>query len=146
MCVCVCVCVCVWLSHVHSPWTVAHQTPLSMEFSRQEYWGGLPFPSPGDLPDPGIKPGFPVLQADSCGLYHITLTIWYQSHAGICMYKEVKASKKIRVSWIVRRVFLYERTKGDLCSLCLYVPNVLISKYYFDRVMLFTLVPPKNNY
>ena len=41
-----------------------HQTFLSMGFSRQEYWSGLPFPSPGDLPDPGIKPGSPALQAD----------------------------------------------------------------------------------
>ena len=41
------------------------QTPLSMEFSRQEYWSGLPFPSPGDLPDPGIKPRSPALQTDS---------------------------------------------------------------------------------
>ena len=47
------------------PWTVARQAPLSMEFSRQEYWSGLPFPSPGDLPDPGIKPRFSALQADS---------------------------------------------------------------------------------
>ena len=39
-----------------TPWTVAHQAPLSMGFSRQEYWSGLPFPPPGDLPDPGIKP------------------------------------------------------------------------------------------
>ena len=39
-----------------TPWTVAHKAPLSMEFSRQEYWSGLPFPSPGNLPDPGIKP------------------------------------------------------------------------------------------
>ena len=38
-----------------TPWTVAHQAPLSMEFSRQEYWSGLPFPSPEDLPDPGIE-------------------------------------------------------------------------------------------
>ena len=45
------------LSHVRlfaTPWTVAYQTPLSMEFSRQEYWSGLPFPSPGDLPYPGM--------------------------------------------------------------------------------------------
>ena len=42
-----------------TPWTVAHQAPLSMGFSRQEYWSGLPFPSSGDLPDPGIKPGSP---------------------------------------------------------------------------------------
>ena len=47
------------------PWTVAHQAPLSVEFSRQEYWSGLPFPSPGDLPNPGIKPGSPSLQAVS---------------------------------------------------------------------------------
>ena len=59
---------CVLFSHVQlfaTPWTVAHQAPLSLEFSRQEYWSGLPFPSPGDLPDPGIKPGSPALQADS---------------------------------------------------------------------------------
>ena len=48
-----------------TPWTVANQAPLSMEFSRHGYWSGLPFPSPGDLPDPGIKPGSPELQADS---------------------------------------------------------------------------------
>ena len=40
-----------------TPWTVSHQTPLSLGFSRQEYWSGLPFPFPGDLPDPGIEPG-----------------------------------------------------------------------------------------
>ena len=48
-----------------TPWTVAHQAPPSMEFSRQEYWSGLPFPSPGDLPNPGIEPGSPALQADT---------------------------------------------------------------------------------
>ena len=48
-----------------TPWTVAYQAPQSMEFSRQEYWSGLPFPSPGDLPDPGIEPGSPRLQADT---------------------------------------------------------------------------------
>ena len=48
-----------------TPWTVAHQAPLSLEFSRQEYWSGLPCPSPRDLPNPGIEPGSPTLQADS---------------------------------------------------------------------------------
>ena len=55
------------LSHVRlfeTLWTVAPQAPLSMGFSRQEYWSGLPFPSPGDLPDPGIEPRSPALQAD----------------------------------------------------------------------------------
>ena len=48
-----------------TPWTAAHQAPPSMEFSRQEYWSGLPFPSPGDLPDPGIEPGSPTLRVDA---------------------------------------------------------------------------------
>ena len=53
MCACVCVCVCVCV--------IAHQAPLSMEFSRQEYWRGLPFPFPGDLPDSGMEPPSPAL-------------------------------------------------------------------------------------
>jgi len=48
-----------------TPWTVAYQAPPSMGFSRQEYWSGVPFPSPGDLPDPGIKPGSPTFQAEA---------------------------------------------------------------------------------
>ena len=48
-----------------TPWTVAYQAPPSMGFSRQEYWSGLPFPSPGDLPDPGIEPRSPTFQADA---------------------------------------------------------------------------------
>ena len=47
------------------PWTVARQAPLSVGFPRQEYWSGLPFPFPGDLPDSGIKSRFPTMQADS---------------------------------------------------------------------------------
>ena len=73
MYVCVCVCVCV-LSHVQlfaTLWIIAHQAPLSMGFSRQEYWSRLPFPSTGDLLHPGIKPvspASPALQADSLSL------------------------------------------------------------------------------
>ena len=48
-----------------TPWTVAYQAPPSMGFSRQECWSGLPFPSPGDLPHPGIQPRSPALQADA---------------------------------------------------------------------------------
>ena len=48
-----------------TPWTAAHKAPLPMRFSRQGYWSGLPFPSPGDLPNPGIEPRSPALQADS---------------------------------------------------------------------------------
>ena len=56
------------LSHVQlfvTPWTVARQAPLSRGISKQEYWSGLPFSSPGDLPDPGTEPRSPALQADS---------------------------------------------------------------------------------
>ena len=61
-----------------TPWTVAHQAPLTMEFSRQEYWSGLLFPSPGHLPKPGIEPTSPALQADSLPLSHLG--------RGLCLY------------------------------------------------------------
>ena len=75
MCMCVCMCVCVpsrfsYVQLFETPWTVAHQAPLSMGFSRQEYWRGLPCPPPGDLPNPGIKPLSPALQADSLPMSH----------------------------------------------------------------------------
>ena len=69
-------------------WTVAHQAPLSMGFSRQEYWSGLPFPSPGDLPDPGIEPRSSALQAD-------TLTSEPRGKS--------KINKNMHLSWTVRR-------------------------------------------
>ena len=50
------------MSDSRTAWTIAHQAPLSVEFSRQEYWSGLPFPSPGDLPNSGIEPGSPARQ------------------------------------------------------------------------------------
>ena len=65
----VCVCARMWASNsvrlFVTLWTVARQAPLFIKFSRQEYWSGLSFPSPGNLPDPGIKPWSPALQADS---------------------------------------------------------------------------------
>ena len=80
------------LSHVQlfvTPWTVACQSPPSIGFSRHEYWSGLPFPSPGDLPDPGIKPRSPALQADplpseppvlSLGSVQLFMTPWTVAH------------------------------------------------------------------
>ena len=75
ICVCVCVCVCVCtqsLSHIWvfaTPWTVASQAPLSMGFSRQKYWSRLPFPPPGDLPNPEVKPRSPASPALAGGLF-----------------------------------------------------------------------------
>ena len=77
-------------SHVRlfaTPWTVAYQAPPSIGFSRQEYWSGLPFPSPGDLPDPGIKPRSPAFQADAltseprASVYMYTIYIY-----AMCIY------------------------------------------------------------
>ena len=67
-----------------TPWTEAHQAPLSMGFPRQEYWNGLPFASPEDLPDPGIEPVFPVssaLQADSSPAESSGKSLVYRVHS-----------------------------------------------------------------
>ena len=70
---------------IAGPWTITHQAPLSMGFPRQAYWSGLPFPSPGNLPDPGIEPRTPALQADSLpseGSANISLLHGHNSIAG----------------------------------------------------------------
>ena len=78
-----------------APWTVAYQAPPSMDFSRQEYWTGLPFPSPGDLPDPGIEPRSSAFQADNltseppgkflCLLFHLMLKIFFEARSLIIL-------------------------------------------------------------
>ena len=98
MCVCICVCVCVWdtFSRVWlfmSPLTVAHQAPLSMEFSRQEYWSGLPFPTPGDLPDPETEPTS-LMSPPLAGRFFTTSTtwealIWGRMDSCICMVESL---------------------------------------------------------
>ena len=97
--------VCSWLPHgrvggvglvaqlcptLVAPWTVAHQAPVSMGFSRQEDWSGLPFPSPGDLPNPGMEPGPPEFEADSLPTepqgkpYHIVKGCSLMYHLLVC--------------------------------------------------------------
>ena len=72
-----------------TPWTVVYQAPLSMGFSRQECRSGLPFPSPGDLPDPGIEPGSPTLQADALLSGKRLLISWLQSPLAVpCRFSE----------------------------------------------------------
>ena len=86
VCVCVCVCVCVRAQScltLCDPWTITCQAPLSVEFSRQEYWSELPFPPPGDLPDPGIEPASPVV---SCIGRQV---LYLLSHRGSPMCREV---------------------------------------------------------
>ena len=71
-------------------WAVSYPAPLSMEFSKQEYWSGLPFPSLGDLPHPGIKPRSPALQMDSLPSYSLYLVLffhvtWHLLHYFSCL-------------------------------------------------------------
>ena len=66
---CMHVCMLNRVQFFETPWTVACQSPLSMKFSRQEYWSGLPFPCPGDLPNPGIEPGSPASPALAGGFF-----------------------------------------------------------------------------
>ena len=90
----VCVCSCLLVSHfLWTPWTLAHQAPLSMECPRQEHWNGLPFPSRGDLLDPGIKSVFSALQMDSLPFSHqedlgfsLILLCW-SNFFGLCYWE-----------------------------------------------------------
>ena len=107
----------VWL--FANPWTVAYQAPPSMGFSRQEYLSGLPFPSPGDLPDPGIKPRSPAFQAD---------TLTSEPPGKRC------STKLLRVPWTVRRYsqsILKEISPG--CSL--EGPMLKLKLQYFGHLM-----------
>ena len=73
------------------PWAVSHQVPLSMEFSRQEYWSELPLPTPGDLPDPEIKPTS-LVSSVLAGRFFTTSTHRFTEGEGILVGKEEKAA------------------------------------------------------
>ena len=120
VCVCVCVCLCSVASFVSDSvtlWTVACQAPLSLGFSRQEYWSGLPDPPPGDLSDTVIglaSPASPTLQVDSLPLRHqgsrISLSTLYQNHAVqlLSLCKLVLLSDKANpLHFILRSIFNY---------------------------------------
>ena len=79
-----------------TPWTVAYQAPQSVEFSRQEYWSGLPFPSPADLPDSGTEPRSPALQADALPLSQgATKEIPIQSVSSCVLWSPVDAHRSL---------------------------------------------------
>ena len=94
------------VSNSATPWTAAHQAPLSVGFSRQEYWSGLPVPTPEDLPDPGMEPASPAWQVGSLPLSHLG-SQWYYSvikkrtdpcnnlHGSQGYYGEWKKSQKL---------------------------------------------------
>ena len=88
MCVCVCVCSVVTDSLHATPWTAVRQAPLSMGFPEEEYWSGLPFPSPGDFPNPGIEPLSAVSSA-LAGRFFTTGATWF-----LCLPFEIRFFKK----------------------------------------------------
>ena len=105
-------------SHVRlfaAPWTIACQAPPSMDFSRQEYWNGLPFPSPGDLPDPGIEPESPALRQT---LYHL-------SHQGTSPWNSPGQNTGVGSLSFLQGIFPTQGSNPGLlhCRWILYQPN-----------------------
>ena len=93
---------CVWFSM--TPWTVAHQAPLSMEFFRQEYWNGLPFPSPRGLPDPRIKPRSTALQTDSL-LVELPVALEKSGSLHEREIQEVEGAGSLLQTYLLFRIF-----------------------------------------
>ena len=129
-----------------TPWTVAHQAPPSMGFSRQEYWSGLPFPSPGDLPDPGIEARSPALQADALtseppGMpLHIHVSTWKKSICNLhlrsnafCHLKAPHISKKWQTEGILFSEF---RLYGETISKLLEFSRITTCMSTFEQVSL----------
>ena len=114
------------LSHVQlfsTPWTIAYQAPSSMGFSRQEYWSGLPFPSPGDLPHPGIKPGSPALQADTLTSEPAGKSYNYQYISRIDLHN-IQCISRTNLSYNLLTTFPYSLAyfwQPSVCSLFLWL-------------------------
>ena len=127
------------LSHVQlfeTPWTVAHQAPLSMGFPRQEHWTRLPFPSPGYLPDPGIEPRSPASQADS--------SPFEPPGNPCCLFIQPLIKKILRLPCVM--VFPQLKKKEhlniqDLLLRCLPVMRVVIISSYHTSWLLEAFTP-----
>ena len=116
-----------------TPWTVARQPPLSIGFSRQEYWSGLAFPSPGDLPDPGIEPRSPTLEADALtseppGKPEHNLKLLQESKAGSTREQgQTEMSVKTVTKWSKRYCDSEHGVHQEVNENCL--PNVVDSMF-----------------
>ena len=137
-----------------TPWTVVHQIPLSMGFSRQEYWSGLPCPLPGDLPNPGTKPRSPTFQADSLsaeqqgkpkntGMGSLSLLQWIfptqESNEGLLHCRQI-----LDISQSLLKLMSTESVIPSnhliLCRPLLLPPSILPSIRVFSRVKLVAAV------
>ena len=112
---------CVHVQLFATPWTVAHQAPLSMGFSRQEYWRGWSFFSPGDLPDLGIKPTSPVSPAPACGFF-----------------TTAPPEKPIHIIYILYTNIMYKYTK--YISSWLAIDNLYQKKFLQDKITLLGMI------
>ena len=113
-----------------TPWTVAHQAPLSMELSRQEYWSGQPFPSPGDLPDPEIEARSPALQVDSLPsepLGLLALSIIFSLVVNTCL-----GGDTMRLSKFCFSSYFHPSTLAFMSLLSATIITVECAFYYHD--------------
>ena len=113
-----------------TPWTVVHEASLSMGFSRQEQWSGLPFPSPRDLPDPGIKPESPALQADS-----LLTELWGKPSHDMREASPILSTINVTPSRNSEKVFTLEYL---LCALSIVFCLTIWSGERRDKVNLFS--------
>ena len=91
-----------------TPWTIACQAPLFTEFPRQEYWSGFPFPSPGDLPNPGMEPVSPTLQTDSLPSQPLGKPNWLEHLFWWHLAKEMSMQKFFAFSWILWVLYVFK--------------------------------------
>ena len=132
------------MSHSVTPWSVAHQASLSMGFPRQEYWSGLVFPSPGDLPHPGIKPTSPAWQADSLPLSHlgIPFIIYYlRTHTHTHTHTHTYLSSLCIIFHLLTYclpLFIISIISLPITclSICLYIICVISSMYHCCRTQV----------
>ena len=132
MCACSQSLSCVWL--FVTPWTVAHQAPLSKGFPRQEYWSGLPFPSSGELPDPGTELTSPTLASE----FFTTQPPEKPSHANYPLYNNNTWLSQIgdtenSPSWKNEVLFLHlldDTLKKKMIKMFLYINITICWKYY----------------
>ena len=111
-----------------TPWTVAHQTPLSMEFSRQEYWNGLPFPSLEGLPDPGIEPRSPI----TGGFF----TSWAIIGAPSPLHILINFFLPFKTQWTVLPTLPHRQTASWVCGLSVWNSHSVLSSLLLHQVKL----------
>ena len=124
----------VWLCA--TPWTVAYQAPQSKGFSRQEHWSGLPFPSPGDLPDPGIEPMSP-------GIVDRRFTVWATRRRHMGVYNNLPTYCRFNISDHIVKELVY---LGLYCLCECNIPNIYIPSWIRIKIICALLEPSERKH